>query len=831
MQEQQQDTSAPSSVKTPTAQIVAWVREQGWSPVPLAGKNPGINGKDWWGRAVQGATDLVFRDGQNVGVCTGTALPDGGFLWVVDPDGDEGLAEWNEICVRKFYTPNTFTVRTGGGGLHLYYRTERPMGGGDISKKINGRGVGGQVVSVGSIHPDTGRQYVHEHGFAQQLETAPEWLVGMVSQHRKTTTVSWTGEQVTVTAEMCLAHADAGIREIGAGVAIPKDEHRRNLWYRDASRLLVQVFTPGITDASVQDLLAPTTRNDPAECAELGRWLATNRANYGLSAEETATLTAIKAVAGHQLTRGDTERLWRESRGADRAALKRLALVDPTPLNVEDVPAVVAAVHRAHPDVSLSSLQAHMVGIAGDVVAASLEARRAIAAATAASVAHLPPEARELTEAGLAYRFRVEYEQQVIYVMGQGWRRWDVAGYWAPSGRPTDVVHAMLVRLEAECQDEEIAGYFRTVRSAKAINAIVSLCEGRTPFTFRTLDRDAWLLNCRNGTLDMRTGVLRAHAPTDLITQQTATIYDPAATCPNWDAFMQFVTCGDAELERQLQWTFGRALIGEVRSELLIMLSGGGANGKSTMLRTIGDLLGSYSGELPASAFLGGHTSAVGRLAGRRFVRTSEISNKVPLNWAVLKSITSYETLSVQTGMGRDFVDLRASWLTVAPINGMPRITEANNSELRRLRVLPFEAVINTEAGVRVRYDQELIREAPGILNWLIRGFLMGEQEPRCRREREATAEVFEVNDPLTEWIEGCCVLDPGAVTPLGDLWNSYSSWSGGIGRAAGDRLHTRRGFSEALNSRGFRSNKGTNGVREKIGIRVRIVDGSKYMN
>ena len=43
------------------------------------------------------------------------------------------------------------------------------------------------------------------------------------------------------------------------------------------------------------------------------------------------------------------------------------------------------------------------------------------------------------------------------------------------------------------------------------------------------LDADPFLLNCPNGTLDLRTGELRGHDPADLLTKITRAAYHPDA--------------------------------------------------------------------------------------------------------------------------------------------------------------------------------------------------------------------------------------------------------------------------------------------------------------
>lgn len=81
---------------------------------------------------------------------------------VVDVDhgngGDVTLAE----LVAKGLTPPTAYVRTGSGGLHLYYRHPGvyvPISQSRLGPGIDVRGDGGYVVAPPSIHPKTGELY------------------------------------------------------------------------------------------------------------------------------------------------------------------------------------------------------------------------------------------------------------------------------------------------------------------------------------------------------------------------------------------------------------------------------------------------------------------------------------------------------------------------------------------------------------------------------------------------------------------------------------------------------------------------------------------------
>ena len=55
------------------------------------------------------------------------------------------------------------------------------------------------------------------------------------------------------------------------------------------------------------------------------------------------------------------------------------------------------------------------------------------------------------------------------------------------------------------------------------------------------LDRDPWLLNCANGTLELRAGRLRDHRREDYLTKSCPTEYHPGATCPTFLSFLDAV--------------------------------------------------------------------------------------------------------------------------------------------------------------------------------------------------------------------------------------------------------------------------------------------------
>ena len=119
---------------------------RGWSFTPLNGKVPIVKG--WQDNNLR-LLAKNFDDGFNAGLLTGEASG----IAVIDIEA-ESFAQPSDY-------PETVTVITGGGGFHLYYSCDRPVKNSvcKLAPMVDVKGDRGQVVFVGSTHPDTGRIY------------------------------------------------------------------------------------------------------------------------------------------------------------------------------------------------------------------------------------------------------------------------------------------------------------------------------------------------------------------------------------------------------------------------------------------------------------------------------------------------------------------------------------------------------------------------------------------------------------------------------------------------------------------------------------------------
>jgi len=141
------------------------LRGDGYTLIPLNGKIPAAEG---WTKARPNAyPELENRKG-NYGV----ALQADDLVIDVDPRhftaGDKPVAR----LVAAVGPLESFTVRTGGGGLHIYFKKPAEVFVSHTLKEYPGlefKSAGRQVVGPGSVHPETGKEYT----VLRDVEVAP----------------------------------------------------------------------------------------------------------------------------------------------------------------------------------------------------------------------------------------------------------------------------------------------------------------------------------------------------------------------------------------------------------------------------------------------------------------------------------------------------------------------------------------------------------------------------------------------------------------------------------------------------------------------------------
>jgi putative DNA primase/helicase len=353
------------------------------------------------------------------------------------------------------------------------------------------------------------------------------------------------------------------------------------------------------------------------------------------------------------------------------------------------------------------------------------------------------------------------------------------------------------------------------VRSMLALSQ--ALCWAR----HEAFDAAPWLLNCKSGVIDLQSGEHLAHDPARLMRRLAPTTFDHAAECPTFLSFLDRIFAGDRELIEFLQRAVGYSLTGRTDEQCLFVLVGNGANGKSTLIRVIQDLLGDYAQQTPMDALMtskaGGVPNDIARLEGARFVAAVEAEAGQRLAEAKIKQLTGGDKIAARFLYAEhfEFTPQFKLWLAT---NRLPEVRGMDVGIWRRFRVLPFNVTI-PEAERDGSLPDKLKAELPGILNWAIAGCLEwqkgGLRAPAS--VTDATKDYRDSMDLVMQFVEDCCLQEPGVEAAVAGLYDEYSSWC----NANGELALSKKEFGIRLKSLGLDEVR-TGKARKRRGIRLK---------
>jgi putative DNA primase/helicase len=379
-----------------------------------------------------------------------------------------------------------------------------------------------------------------------------------------------------------------------------------------------------------------------------------------------------------------------------------------------------------------------------------------------------------------------------------------------------------------EIQDATIARikkFAKSSESRKSLDAMKALSKAAKGIAVNIteFDRDNWLFNCQNTTLGLYQRENHLHLPSDMITSVSPANYDPVATCPLWDKFLQEIMVGNVDNIGFLQRAAGYSLTGSSAEQCLFVLWGDGKNGKSTFLEVLGYILGDYGDTATMGMFLDNDYDAIPNelagLAGKRFVSATESKEGRRLDEAKIKAITGSDNVKARF-LHKEFFRFRPEFKIWLSSNHRPAIRGTDEGIWRRIRLVPFTWQI-PEAQRDKQLRGKLQAEASGILNWMIAG--LEDYRKGGLRESvdvvEATRSYRSGENWLLQFLEAETETSPQFSVQAGALYGRYKTWAG----ISGERVLSEIRFNRAMDESGVAADR-PQGKKMYRGLRLKNI-------
>jgi len=357
-----------------------------------------------------------------------------------------------------------------------------------------------------------------------------------------------------------------------------------------------------------------------------------------------------------------------------------------------------------------------------------------------------------------------------------------------------------------------------------ALKSMVFLAQSEpgVPISPNELDTNPYLLNCLNGTIDLKTGELKPHDPKDFITKIIPVEYDPAAQCPQWLEFLETIFNWNYDIIGFTQRAIGYALTGDTSEQCLFLPYGLGENGKSTLIDAVQTLLGDYAQTADFETFLikkndGGIRNDIARMQGKRFVSAIETEGERRLAEALVKQLTGGDTISARFLFG-EFFEFRPQFKIWLACNHKPSIKGTDHAIWRRIKLIPFNVTIpEGKRLLKSKVMEMFTKELPGILTWAVQGCLewqrSGLQTPE--EVKVATNSYREEMDSIRAFLGECCILTPEVRSKASDLYGVYKKWC----ETGGEYALSQRSFGLRLTERGLERVKSSGNYWKGIGL------------
>jgi len=424
-------------------------------------------------------------------------------------------------------------------------------------------------------------------------------------------------------------------------------------------------------------------------------------------------------------------------------------------------------------------------------------------------------------------RLRYCAEQKAWYCWNnKHWAKNDVTG--VPMRMAKKVVKRMYVQANELPDDARLKLIKWAFQSEirQRLDAMIALCRDISPIRlekFSSFDRNLHLLSFLNGTVDLRTGQLRQHDASDLITKLIRYDYDPRATCPNWIEFLKEAV-GENNVP-YLQLCLGYSITGETLEKKMFLCCGPRDRGKTTLLATLNEILGDIAARIMVESLLvtdkhgfssSNTQSDLSNLAGARLVTSSEPERSGKLSSSRIKQLTQGMGSMRTTRKYENTVEFLETYKIWLDMNGLPAI-EDDDATWARLVPIFFHKPVSIDKKLRIK----LRAEAQGILAWLVKGARLWHERGlgEMPKDWKATHRSWrEHQNKFHQFVHDCCELVKNASATSHALQKAQRIWAGHNDAMA---LNS-KSLADELEGIGCAKDRAKGGVRIWKGIKMK---------
>ena len=250
--------------------------------------------------------------------------------------------------------------------------------------------------------------------------------------------------------------------------------------------------------------------------------------------------------------------------------------------------------------------------------------------------------------------------------------------------------------------------------------------------------------------------------------------------CPLWLKTLGEIFEGNQDKVDILQEFFGYCLTKDTRKEKALLLLGPSRSGKSTIIETLGAMLGKNNCAYVTLDFIS-NAQYTPLLMNKLCNIDPDVETKADSFESKFKTITSGETLTCNQKFVETY-DFTPYCKLVMGANTFPRITDHSAAVYERLILLPCERVFALHER-NIGLKDQLKAELFGVLMWAVAGLKRLNDRGHFDEKdfmKDAIEELREESNPIDVFFKETIEvdLDNKCHVEKGDLYEKYKLWS-----------------------------------------------------
>jgi P4 family phage/plasmid primase-like protien len=327
------------------------------------------------------------------------------------------------------------------------------------------------------------------------------------------------------------------------------------------------------------------------------------------------------------------------------------------------------------------------------------------------------------------------------------------------------------------------------------------------------------VINCANGEVWIGpdgTVKLRPHRPQSHLRHCLDVVYDPEAECPKYDkALLEIFAKADKPKAMVRHWNelVGYLIQPKRNIPVIVIMFGGGDNGKTVLIRTVTRLLGRELVHAQRVEDLDKSRFAMGSLFGKYLFVDDDVRAGARLPDGILKTISEAKEVTGEVKF-KDSFNFVVRTVPVLLCNNIPSVADLSHGMRRRLMVIPFDRTFTDEEKDPDLFDRIWKKELPGVLNQALAGYRRllkrGIKFNRPTDVEQATTRWLQQANPLPAFLQAQCVKDSQGRCLMKDFYHAYSTWTKDMGYTL---TQTQQTVTRNLEHLGFATTRANRGV------------------